>query len=329
MSNQSVKNEGQRKFQGLPKVSIVVPCFNEGSVILVTHQRFKKLIDEDKNHEYEIIYVDDGSLDETFELLQVICLQSEHTVKVLRLSRNFGHQLALSAGVSKAEGRAVVIIDADLQDPPEYIPEMLKLWRDGADVVYGVRIARSGESRFKLETAKLFYRVINLLSDTRIPLDTGDFRLVDQRVIQALGQMPEKDRFIRGMIAWIGFKQVPLYYKRDARLAGITKYPMRKMLSFAIDGILSFSTRPLRIASVLGFVISFFSVFGILYSLYARLFTSYWVPGWTLLFIVILLIGGIQLIVMGIVGEYIGRIYGEVKSRPLYFISDEITKADL
>ncbi len=299
-------------------LSVVVPCFNEAEVIGETHRRLFSLIS--KNIEkFEIIFIDDGSTDETLEKLEAIA-DKNGNIKILALSRNFGHQIAITAGIDAAIGDAVVVIDADLQDPPEVIPEMIDAWKRGADVVYGVRASRDGETSFKVATAKFFYRVIGALSEIKIPYDTGDFRLMDRRVVEALKKMPERDRFIRGMISWVGYQQEPVFYNREKRYAGETKYPINKMLKFAIDGILSFSTKPLQIATLIGISISFLSFVGIVYALILRLFGEGWVPGWTLLFIAVSFLGGIQLIFLGLIGEYIGRIYGEGKKRPLYFL---------
>jgi dolichol-phosphate mannosyltransferase len=226
--------------------------------------------------------------------------------------------------VEHAGGDAVVIIDADLQDPPEVIVEMVAKWREGYHVAYGVRIDRPGETAFKLWTAKAFYRLIDRVSDTRIPLDTGDFRLMDRRVVDALASMPERDRFVRGLVSWVGFRQVAVPYQRAPRLAGESKYPLYKMLRFALDGITSFSVAPLKLATWLGFTVSALALLGIVYALVLRLFTSIWVTGWTALFIVVLFMGGVQLISLGIIGEYIGRIYGEVKRRPLYIVGERL-----
>lgn len=317
-----------RTRKGSRQLSIVVPCYNEEQVIVETNRRLSLLCENIKDLTHQIIYVNDGSKDRTKAYLRQIQEQDPDHVKVVNLSRNFGHQAAVSAGIEAANGDAVVLIDADLQDPPEVIIEMVEKWRNGADVIYGVRTRREGESKFKLMTARTFYRLINRMSDTDIPLDTGDFRLMDRKVVDALCRMPERDRFIRGMVSWLGFNQVPVYYKRAARFAGETKYPLAKMIRFALDGILSFSTLPLKIASMFGLIISVLSVIGILYFFYLRLFTSNWVAGWTFMFVAILFIGGVQLVVLGIVGEYIGRIYGEVKRRPLYLIDEEESEKD-
>ena len=272
---------------------------------------------------FEIIYVDDGSSDDTATILREI-QAADCCVRVVRLSRNFGHQIAITAGLEHASGDAVVIIDADLQDPPEVIGEFLARWREGYDVVYGVRTDRPGETAFKLWTAKAFYRLINRLSDTRIPLDTGDFRLMDRAAVDALLSMPERDRFVRGMVSWLGFSQVAVPYTRAARYAGSTKYPLFKMVRLATDGILSFSITPLRLATWTGFAASGLAILGILYALYAHFFASHLVRGWTSSLIAVLFIGGVQLICLGIIGEYVGRIYGESKRRPLYFVRERL-----
>lgn len=271
----------------------------------------------------ELIYVDDGSRDGTLNILREL-QHADHRVRVISLSRNFGHQVAVTAGLEHATGDAIVVIDADLQDPPEVILEMLDRWRQGVDVAYGVRSEREGETAFKLWTAKAFYRFINSLSDVAIPLDTGDFRLMDREVVNALLAMPERDRFVRGMVAWVGFRQEPVYYRRAARFAGQTKYPLKKMVRFATDGILSFSLVPLRLAVLMGIVAAGLALLGIVYALTLRLFTDVWVTGWTLLFIGMLFLGGVQLLFLGIIGEYLGRVYGEVKRRPLYLVKERL-----
>jgi dolichol-phosphate mannosyltransferase len=307
-----------------PKLlSIVVPCFNEEAVLEETHRRLTLLFERLDDLDYEIIYVDDGSRDRTPEILLQLQDGDPH-IRVLRFSRNFGHQVAVSAGVEHAAGDATVVIDADLQDPPETIPEMVRLWREGYHVAYGQRTDRPGETRFKRWTATAFYRIINRLTDTDIPVDTGDFRLMDRKVVDALKAMPERDRFVRGMVSWAGFRQVPVPYARAERYAGETKYPLRKMLHFALDGIASFSVAPLTVATWVGFAASALALAGIIYALSLRLFTRIWVPGWTAIFIAVLFIGGVQLISLGIIGEYIGRIYGESKRRPLYLLQERL-----
>ncbi len=303
-------------------ISVVVPCYNEEEVIQATHQRLVGVL-EDITPQWEIVYVDDGSRDETAQHLRIL-QQEEPRVKVILLSRNFGHQMAVTAGLDHVAGDAVVLIDADLQDPPEVIKEMIDYWYQGYDVAYGVRTDRQGETWFKLWSAKAFYRIINRLSDVTIPLDTGDFRLMDRRVVEALKTMPERDRFLRGMVSWVGFRQIGVPYQRSQRLAGVSKYPLWKMLRFATDGILSFSLIPLRMAIWVGVVTFVLSLIGIVYALVLRLFTSIWVPGWTLLFIATLFIGGIQLVFLGVIGEYIGRIYRENKERPLYLVRERL-----
>jgi len=302
-------------------ISVVVPCFNEAAVIGETYRRLVEALEAAPGTNFELVFVDDGSRDNTLALLQ--SLQSGDTrVRVVGLSRNFGHQMAVTAGIEHAAGDAVVLIDADLQDPPEVIQQMIVSWRNGADVAYGVRSEREGETRFKLWTASVFYRWINRVSDVAIPLDTGDFRLMDRKVVDALLDMPERDRFVRGMVAWLGFRQEAIPYRRAARFAGTTKYPLARMIRFATDGILSFSVVPLRLAIWMGFAAAGLAMLGILYALVLRLLTSIWVPGWTLLFIALSFIGGAQLVFLGIIGEYIGRVYGEVKRRPLYVVRE-------
>lgn len=304
-------------------ISIVVPCYNEEGVIAETHRRLLQVLNAQSGIESEILYIDDGSRDQTWPILQTLPSSERVTIRALTLSRNFGHQLAVSAGIERAKGDAVVLIDADLQDPPEVLPEMIREWQSGYEVVYGVRTERDGESAFKRITAAMFYRLINRLSEVPIPVDTGDFRLMDRKVVDALMAMPEHDRFIRGMVSWLGFRQKALPYKRDARWAGETKYPLSKMVKFALTAISSFSTSPLKIASWVGFASSGAAVLGMLYVLGLRMFTSTWVEGWTALMLAVLFIGGIQLLVLGIMGEYIGRIYGEAKRRPLFLIREE------
>lgn len=294
---------------------------------VTSNQQAGAAISQSQNREgtlcFEIIYVDDGSTDGTARVLREL-QASDSCVRVVRLSRNFGHQIAITAGLEHSSGDAVVIIDADLQDPPEVIAEFLARWREGYDVVYGVRTERPGETAFKLWTAKAFYRFINQLSDTRIPLDTGDFRLMDRAAVDALLSMPERDRFVRGMVSWLGFSQVAVPYTRAERYAGNTKYPFFKMLRLATDGILSFSTTPLRLATWMGFAASGLAIMGILYALFEHFFGTGLVKGWTSSLIAVLFIGGVQLICLGIIGEYVGRIYGESKRRPLYFVRERL-----
>jgi glycosyltransferase involved in cell wall biosynthesis len=304
-------------------ISVVVPCYNEEQVIVETNRQLVAALAALEATDFEIIYVDDGSSDATVDRLREIQTLDQHA-RVVRLSRNFGHQLAVSAGLEHAAGDAVVIIDADLQDPPEVIPEMIARWRDGYHVVYGMRTDRPGETAFKLWTAKLFYRFINRLSKVQIPLDVGDFRLLDRRVVDVLLAMPERDRFLRGMVSWIGFRQIAVTYARAQRRAGESKYPLFKMLQFAADGVISFSLTPLRLALWVGFLSIAMAFAGILYALIIRLYTNDWVRGWTSIFTAVLFIGGAQLVTLGIIGEYIGRIYAEVKRRPLYVVEERL-----
>lgn len=302
-------------------LSLVIPCYNEDQVITETLRRLKGFCAELVDLEVELIFVDDGSRDGTRELLKRFAAE-DRRIKVIGLARNFGHQIAVTAGVDAAGGDAVVIIDADLQDPPEVVHEMIGKWREGYDVVYGTRIDRPGESLFKTTTARGFYRLLNRLSDVPIPLDTGDFRLMSRDVVDTLRAMPERDRFVRGMVSWVGFNQTALPYRRAERFAGESKYPLRKMLRFATDGILSFSTKPLQMSVALGMFCATLALIGICYAIFFRLFTDTWVEGWTALMIATLFIGGVELICVGILGEYIGRIYHEIKSRPLYVVQE-------
>ncbi len=307
-------------------LSIIVPCFNEEPVVRDSYRRLSQVLQNLTDADYELIFVDDGSTDDTFNILAEIQNGDRH-VGVLRLSRNFGHQVAFTAGLEAAAGDAVVIIDADLQDPPELIPEMLRLWREGNHVVYGNRISREGESRFKLITAKIFYRLINRLSETEIPVDTGDFRLMDRRVVEVLLAMPERGRFMRGMVSWVGFRQIAIPYKREPRLAGRSKYPLLKMIQFAMDGIISFSVLPLRLVTMTGFLTICLAIVGIIFAVVDRVFGLYDLRlgrGWASLYVAVLFLGGVQLLSLGMIGEYLGRIYTEVKRRPLYAVQERL-----
>jgi polyisoprenyl-phosphate glycosyltransferase len=304
-------------------ISVVVPCYNEAEVLRETHGRLTSVLAGLGGAAFEIVYVDDGSQDATHGILRELHA-ADSRARVVTLSRNFGHQIAVSAGMEHAAGDAVVVIDADLQDPPEVIAEMVRLWRAGVEVVYGVRTDRAGETRFKLWTAKLFYRLMSRLSKVKIPLDAGDFRLLDRRVVSVLLSMPERDRYLRGMVSWAGFRQAGVMYAREARRAGRSKYPLLKMVQFAADGVVSFSFAPLRLAIWTGFAAIFVALAGIAYALVVRLYTRDWVRGWASIFTAVLFIGGVQLITLGIVGEYIGRIYAEVKRRPLYVVRERL-----
>ena len=305
-------------------LSVVVPCYNEEPVLRETHRSLTGVLTELEKLEgltFEIVYVDDGSRDQTAKILAEL-QASDERVRVLRLSRNFGHQIAVTAGLENAAGDAVVIIDADLQDPPEVIAEMVKRWREGYHVAYGQRVERTGESGFKLWSAKAFYRVINRLSETKMPLDTGDFRLMDRKVVDNLLAMPERDRFLRGMVSWVGFEQVAVPYQRGRRVAGESKYPLLKMVRFATDGIVSFSIVPLKIAIWTGFIAIWLAILGIIVAVAVRLLDKNLDRGWASLFVAVLFMGGIQLVSLGIIGEYLGRIYTEVKRRPLYIVQE-------
>ncbi|MGE5631254.1 MAG: glycosyltransferase family 2 protein [Caulobacteraceae bacterium] len=308
---------------GNKKISVVVPMYYEEKVAEVCYKRLKAVM-ESCGYAYELVFVNDGSRDKTLEILEKIA-GNDKKVRVISFSRNFGHQVAVTAGIDKARGDAVVIIDADLQDPPELIAGMLKLWEQGYDVVYAKRKKRKGESLFKLLTARIFYRVLDKLSDTRIPLDTGDFRLIDRKVAEELRNMRERNRFLRGMISWIGFKQIPIEYERSERFAGETKYPFKKMVKLALDGIVSFSSKPLKISQYLGFFAVICAMVIFIYSIVYRLAGGrHLVSGWASIMTTVTFLGGVQLISVGILGEYIARMYEESKNRPLYIIEKEI-----
>jgi len=309
-------------------VSIVVPLYNEEGNVPELLRRLETVMQAVTRppDDYEIVAVNDGSQDRTLELLRAERVHRPHLV-IVDLSRNFGHQIAATAGLDAARGDAVVLIDGDLQDPPELIEAFLAKWRDGYDVVYATRKSRKGESRFKLLTARLFYRTIRRLTNVSIPVDTGDFRLMSRRVVDALGQTREKHRFLRGLVSWVGYSQIGVEYERDARSFGHTKYPFSKMLSFAIDGITSFSEIPLRFATYLGFMISAFAFLYVAVILILKILGLN-EPGYTSMMVAILFLGGVQLITIGIAGEYLGRIYDQVKARPLYLISSVERFAD-
>lgn len=303
-------------------ISIVVPMYYEEAVAEACYERITAIAGS-CGYEYELIFVNDGSRDRTQEILEAIVGRDSH-VRVLSFSRNFGHQTAVSAGIDKSKGDAVIIIDADLQDPPELIPEMLRLWEQDNDVVYARRSRRKGESWFKLATAKAFYRLLRSLTDIDIPVDTGDFRLMDRKVVEAIRRMPERNRFLRGMVSWVGFKQVPVEYRREERYAGETKYPLKKMLKLAADGIISFSFKPAKLPLYLGFVSILISLVMVLAAI--LLFAFKGVPSSNLFYITALIVffGGVQLVSIGILGQYIIRIYDESRKRPLYIIEKEI-----
>lgn len=308
-----------------PLLSIVVPCFNEEESLLALHERLSQAAKRMERDSYEIVWVNDGSTDGSLALMRKLATKDPHLV-IVNLSRNYGHQTALSAGLSIARGERVLILDADLQDPPELLPELMAALDQGADVAYGQRIRRNGEGWFKRATASMFYRLLGRLADTTIPCDTGDFRLMSRRAVDILNQMPERSRFIRGMVSWIGLTQVPVPYERHPRQAGKTKYPLRRMLRFALDGITSFSIIPMRIASYVGAALGLVGLALLLYVMRAWL-AGETVQGWTSLMVVVLVIGSVQLLCLGVFGEYLGRLYMEAKQRPL-FIIESITRSE-
>jgi len=305
------------------KYSVIVPVYNEELVIDTCWKRLTAVM-KSLNEPYEIIFVNDGSRDNSKQLLTDLG-KRDHHIHIISFSRNFGHQAAITAGMDHAKGQAIIVIDADLQDPPELIPQMINKWKQGFHVVYGKRSKRTGETIFKRFTAKLFYRLLRFLTDIEIPVDTGDFRLIDRKVSDALKRLPEKNRYIRGLISWLGFKQTSVEFVREERLAGETKYPLCKMLKFAIDGITSFSSKPRKLATVSGLILSGFSFCYLLYVLYLKLFTDKTIVGWSSLMAVNLFFYGFMLIILGIFGEYIGRIYNETQNRPLYVVDEYIT----
>jgi glycosyltransferase involved in cell wall biosynthesis len=302
-------------------LSAVIPLYNEEANVAELLRRVQGVLEQLPGiDDFEIICVNDGSRDGTLTALRALLARYPKLV-VLSLSRNFGHQLAATAGLDIARGDAVVLMDGDLQDPPELIAQFVEKWTEGYDVVYAVRRTRKGESRFKLFTAGAFYRITRLLTNVSIPVDTGDFRLMSRRVIEALKQIRERHRFLRGLVSWVGFNQIGVPYDRDARFAGETKYPVSKMLKFAIDGITSFSEIPLRFASYTGFFVSMAAFIVAVIEILIRVFTGYNLPGYTSTIFAILFLGGVQLICIGILGEYIGRINDQIKGRPLYLVS--------
>jgi dolichol-phosphate mannosyltransferase len=302
-------------------LSIVVPCFNEEPCLDELHRRLGAAAREAVGGDYELVLVNDGSRDGSWAAMQRMAAEDSHVVAV-NLSRNHGHQLALTAGLDLCRGDTILVIDADLQDPPELLPAMLSAMRDQhADVVYGVRKSRAGETAFKRATAHGFYRLLSRATEVDIPLDAGDFRLMSRRALDALLAMPEQARFIRGMVAWIGFRQVPFAYDRAERFAGSTKYPLKKMMRFAFDALTGFSSAPLKLASHAGLWLSLGSVLLILYIAYAWV-AGRSIQGWTSLMLVVVVLGAIQMFVLALMGEYIGRLYNEAKRRPLYIVQE-------
>jgi len=308
----------------MKKVSLVIPMYYEEKVVEECYKRVKKCLEDLENYEHEIIFINDGSKDKTLELLEEIA-NKDTDVKIISFARNFGHQAAVTAGLRYVTGDAIVIIDADLQDPPELIPEMLKLWEQGNEVIYGKRKSRKGESAFKLLTAKMFYNTLNALSDVEIPKDTGDFRLVDKKVVDVVNSMPEHNKFLRGLFSWVGYKQIPFEYERKERFAGKTKYPLKKMLKLASDGIISFSTKPLKLVGALGIFSILISFVILIYALISYIFDlNNLSAGWTSIMVTVTFFAGVQLLSLWIMSEYIGRIYDEAKSRPEYIIDKKI-----
>ena len=305
-------------------ISIIIPCYNEELVINETYKRLCDVMQK-LPHDYELIFINDGSKDQTFSILQSLSAK-DTKVKVLAFSRNFGHQCAVTAGLNNCSGDVAVIIDSDLQDPPEVIVEMLEIMqREQANVVYGVRKKRQGENWFKLLTAKMFYRILNRLSDVKFPLDTGDFRMIDRKVINQFNQLSETNKYIRGLISWMGFKQVPCYYEREARFAGETKYPLSKMIKFALIGLFYFSKKPLSMATSLGFVSIVLGLLYLIWILISMIFSlGHTVTGWTSTIMLIVFFGGVQLLTIGVLGKYIGNLFDEVKGRPEYILSEKI-----
>ena len=305
----------------MPSLSIVVPCFNEEACLGELHARLTRAARGVAGESYEIVLVNDGSRDGSWAMMQALSATDPHLVAI-NLSRNHGHQLALTAGLDLCSGARILIIDADLQDPPELLADMMtEMERQGADVVYAVRRARAGETAFKLATAKLFYRGLSRLAEIEIPRDTGDFRLMSRRALDAFLSLPEQARFIRGMVAWVGFRQVPILYDRAERHAGSTKYPFSKMLRFALDAVTGFSTAPLRMASHIGLWLVAASALLLAYIAFGY-FTGRAMEGWTSLMLVVVVLGAVQMFVLGMIGEYLGRLYIESKRRPLYIVSD-------
>ncbi|PIE94184.1 glycosyltransferase [Bacillus fungorum] len=303
-------------------ISVVVPMYFEEEVAQECYNRLKSvMLQNDIN--YEFVFVNDGSTDRTMEILSEIAA-NDYRTKIVNFARNFGHQVAVTAGIAAAKGDAIVIIDADLQDPPEVIPELIAKWEEGYEVVYAKRKQRKGETWFKLLTAKYFYKFLNYMSDIDIPKDTGDFRIIDRKVADVFNQMTERNRFIRGMMSWVGFRQTYVEYERDERFAGETKYPLKKMIKFASDGIIAFSTKPLRIVMTLGLLSVLISIIVLLYTITVKIIGTDTQTGWASIMVAITFFSGIQLLGLGIVGQYIARIYDESKNRPIYIVKETI-----
>ena len=308
----------------MKKISVVIPMYYEEEVANECYNRTKKVLNGLEDYDHEIIFVNDGSKDKTLPILKEIATKDEKA-KVISFSRNFGHQAAVTAGLKFVTGDCILIIDSDMQDPPELLVDMLKLWEDGNEVIYAKRKTRKGESKFKLMTAKMFYKILNNLSDVEIPKDTGDFRLVDRKVVDVINSMPEHNKFLRGLFSWVGFKQEPIEYERQERFAGKTKYPLKKMLKLASDGIISFSTKPLKIIGGIGIVSIFISFILLIYAILSYIFKwNNLASGWTSLMVAITFFAGVQLVSIWMISEYIARIYDDTKQRPEYIINEKI-----
>jgi dolichol-phosphate mannosyltransferase len=305
----------------MAELSIIIPIYNEEENIPVLFERLNGVIFQLKI-EAEYIFINDGSKDNSILMIKGLS-EKNSIIKYIDFSRNFGHQVAVTAGLDYCRGKAAIIIDADLQDPPELIIDLYNKWKEGYEVVYAKRKTREGENFLKIFTAKIFYRILQKITSINIPVDTGDFRLIDRKVVDVLKQMPEQQKFIRGQISWIGFRQTFVDYGRDARYAGKTGYTYKKMIRFALDGITSFSNFPLKFATFAGFIVSGITFIMILYALYSRFISKNYVPGWTSLMLAILFIGGVQLISIGIIGEYISRLSSNVRNRPLYIVNEK------
>lgn len=301
-------------------LSVVIPIYNEEGNIPLLYERLTAVM-QGMGISWEFIFINDGSRDRSIQLLKELA-GKDPRVRYIDFSRNFGHQIAVSAGLDHSRGEAVVIMDADLQDPPELLPDMYRKYKEGFEVVYARRRSREGESWFKKTTARLFYRMLSRLSTVEIPLDTGDFRIIDHKVVEVLRNMPEKSKFLRGQISWIGFRQTFLEYDRQERHAGETNYPFKKMLSLALDGITGFSDLPLRFVTYFGLLVTGFAFLGTLYVLYSRFVMRDYVEGWSSLMITVLFIGGVQMIAIGVIGEYLSRIHANVRNRPLYIVRE-------
>ena len=308
----------------MKKISLVIPMYYEEKVAEECYKRVSNVLKKIENYEYEIIFINDGSKDKTLNIIEKIAA-TDKNVKVISFTRNFGHQAAVTAGLKETKGDVIVIIDADLQDPPELIPEMLKLWEQGNEVIYGKRKTRKGESAFKLMTAKMFYKTLNALSDVEIPKDTGDFRLVDKKVVDTINNLPEHNKFLRGLFSWVGYKQYAYEYERKERFAGETKYPLKKMLKLASDGIISFSTKPIKLVGALGIISIVISIIILIYALISYAFKlNELSAGWTSIMVAITFFAGVQLLSLWVISEYIGRIYDETKGRPQYIVDKKI-----